>query len=184
MPLSVNNNFKPIHPMQFTLRSMLVAVFAISILVANRRGILLVTSALFWPATIGITGSCFLLGRSTQPVLMPDSSGTLRRSIAFLLLFAFLVISAMMLWVRYRWLGIEDFSFFPVQPFPYPDEMLLAYHHWLDVKYPAPRSIKIHGECETVRFTVNVLAWVACSLFGFQTGLVSRNLFSSNWLLK
>jgi hypothetical protein len=58
---------------------------------------------------------------------------------------------------------------------PYPDEMLLVFHEWLDSKYPIPPGhLKIHGEFYTVWGYLNVAALSLCAAVGGILGFVCR----------
>jgi hypothetical protein len=81
------------------------------------------------------------------------------------------------LWARYRWCHIDyDDPLWP-RSFPYPDQISVQYHDWLDALYPArPNSFKIHGEYYRVWRTFDYLSLFGILLSSFLFGLLSPHL--------
>ena len=78
------------------------------------------------------------------------------------------------LWLRHRWVVSFHDDAWP-RSFPYPDEIMLVFHDWLDSKYPAePGYIKIHGEFYTVWRYLNLAALSLCVSVGAMLGFVCR----------
>jgi hypothetical protein len=75
------------------------------------------------------------------------------------------------LWLRHRWVASFHDDDWP-RSFPYPDEIMMIFHDWLDSKYPAPpESFKIHGEFYTVWRYLNLTALALCAFAGVILGL-------------
>lgn len=78
------------------------------------------------------------------------------------------------LWLRHRWVALFYDRAWP-RPIPYPDEIMLAFHNWLDALYPAePGYIKMEGEIYTVCAYLNTVALILCASVGAILGCVCR----------
>ena len=172
IPLNLDHPSR--RPAQFTLRSLLIAIFALAIIIANWRTVLSFTSSIFWPTTLTVVMLSFVAGQRTRSTVLPNSSRMFRRLAMRMWLLVQIIFTVVVLWSRYRWLASFDDSFWP-RAFPYPDAVLFEFHRWIDGKYPAPPGyLKIRGEFYSVLFILNVTAWLAVLISGFHLGLLFR----------
>jgi hypothetical protein len=94
----------------------------------------------------------------------------------WLLVVAISASTCYLLWAHQRWVDFPDYVDDPVYPrsFPYPDEILLQYHNWLDARNPPPpKYLKFHGEFYTVMEHLHyaIIAGIAAAFFVF--GLIA-----------
>jgi hypothetical protein len=147
---------EPLPPMRFSVRALLIVVGLWSLLcaVAPRLesqftdfrpgylvyfGIVAILSAM-----AGYFGGhcCVRLGQSAI-------SGRAAQIFAWIILLIAIGLCCYGIWALLRWTDDSlpfNYTNWP-RPFPYPDELLERYGHWLDLRNPAPAGhIKIHGE--------------------------------------
>jgi len=85
-------------------------------------------------------------------------------------------------WARHR---ISSYSFvsddsYP-RAFPFPDNLLEAYHEYLDVMHPVgPNEMKIHGEYPRLQRHLDVLALLSIAIAAVATGVAIPQLFTSS----
>jgi hypothetical protein len=156
---------------QFSLRTCLLAILVLSLTIANWQLLFWSANGSFHLVSAVLIALGFWLGRGFHG----DDLGTTTSRARALLWLALLLAAAMAvyaLWARYRWFALAEDALDP-RPGPYPDEMLIEFHNWLDEKYPPPPgAIKIHGAFYTVAFLLNVSAWSASAVTAALLGML------------
>jgi len=158
---------------RFTIRALLIVVFAVAICFAFP--IVPLCVAWFVPLSGPLFAfAAFLFVRSAtrpdstdSPLQWPSLTGWIALCVASLPL--------IVTWfIRHRWVHAFDVDW--PRPFPYPDRLLLEIHDWWDRLHPAADGlIKVHGEYHSVLLGTNALVLLACLIFGAVCGYVFRN---------
>jgi len=169
--VKVDTNIRQPAQLRSKSRAILVGLFVLVVVVAEWRNVLAITSGFFWVTAIAMAYAGFEIGGTASSTLLRSHSRKISPPIANILLIMSFAISAAIIWARSRWLLMFFDSLWPPKVFPYPDSLLIAFHDWVDLKFPESDGLKIHGEFYFVLFTLNILSWTLLSLFGFQVGL-------------
>lgn len=118
---------------------------------------------------------CFTVSNHIRSFLAPDwKTSFIVKSILFIVL----AVNMYVLWARFRILSY-CFAFDERYPreFPYPDQLLEEYHHYLDVTNPVePGFIKIHAEYPRLHRHLDVVAVLMIATTAAVAGLVIPNL--------
>lgn len=157
--------------MQFGLKAAFYAIVVCALVLANRR--YLFSAGLqyfhFVLPLVSVTG--FLLGARLQVrVLSGRWYGPLVLQTSLLVVTGAIVWT---LWARYRWLLMADDGLGDdLQPWPYPDELLIAFHDWLDKELP-PRhgALKLSGEIYLVTSLIDFAALTLCASLAVLLGM-------------
>jgi hypothetical protein len=159
---------------QFSLRALFISVLVVAIAIVSWRLLVGLSLALFYPfAAVLLIASWWLGQRSRGRADEEDDHGRPRFSMLRVTLVVAVAVCLLSLWVRHRWVVWPWDDTWP-RPFPYPDELLYAFHEWLDSLFPAPGYIKIHGEFYTGLIALNAAALCLCALVGGLLGRVCR----------
>jgi hypothetical protein len=134
-------------------------------------------SGAFWPTMLIIVMFSFVVGQRKRSALVSDSARLSQRLIIQFVFLVLVSLSAVVIWSRYRWLALFDDSLWP-RALPFPDAILLAFHDWMNAKYPSPPGhLKLHGEYYSVLLCLNVSAWFIVLVSGFYLGVFFRTGF-------
>jgi hypothetical protein len=161
--------------LQFSLRSLLIVALISAICIGNWQFLFELSARYFYPFAALLTVGAWWVARLVRSHFIGCDSLASRFSILRVSLPIAILMCLLSLWLRYRWLASFRDDAWP-RPFPYPDEVLLVFHDWLDAKYPSPgRYIKIHGEFYTVWQYLDLATLGLCALVGTVLGLRVAN---------
>lgn len=159
--------------LQFGLRAIFIGMFILALGVGNWRLLVEWSYDYFYPIAALLVVSSWWLAQRLQNRTHYDSQ-RIRFSMLRVGLLIAVITCASSLWVRHRWVASFYDDAWP-RSWPYPDEIILVFHDWLDSKYPAgPGYLKLHGEFHTVWLYLNLTALALCSLVGALLGFVAR----------
>ena len=161
-------------PIQFGLRSLFVGVLILAVCSRNLSSLLELMHDWFYLFAFSFGITAWWVG---QRIRCPSLDGDLPRtrfSILRVILPIVMLVCLLSLWLRLRWVASFFDDAWP-RPFPYPDEIMMVFHDWLDSRYPAsPGCIKLKGELYRVWLCLDVAAFTSCTVLGAVLGLVCR----------
>ena len=160
--------------LQFGLRSLFVASLICAVCAYNWQALLDLTLGYFYPCAIFVLVTAWWTSQKIRTASSDIDASATRFSLARVSLPIAVLACMMLLWLRHRWVALFYDRAWP-RPFPYPDEIMLVFHNWLDALYPAePGYIKMEGEIYTVYAYLNTVALILCAFVGAILGFVCR----------
>lgn len=163
-------------PFQFSLRMFLAVVTVIALLIPSSEYLAELAFEYFHLTTAVCAVITFGLAQYAQST--EETQGG--RRWRWLITVVLLLVATYALWSHYRWTNTRRLDNWP-QPLPYPDQILIAIHDWIDRTWPAPFGmIKIRGEYYTILECLRLTAWAFWTLFGLAFGLALPSKY--RWL--
>lgn len=157
--------------LHFTVRSLFVATLVVAICVANWQTLYRLSFGYFYPLAMSLAAISWW---SAQRVFALPTRAAHRGRLSWVRISLAVVVVACVLsvWCRHRWIASYYDDGWP-RGWPYPDELLLSVHDWIDLKYPAgPGEFRIHGEIYTVWRYLNLISLALCTAAGGLLGCV------------
>ncbi len=156
---------------QFKLRSLFIAMLGLAICIVNWQSLLELSVGYFYLfAGLFMVAPWWFAQRLRNPLCV--SSAFPRSSLWYAALLIATITCVASIWIRHRWITSSADVGWP-RSLPYPDEMLLTFHDWLDARNPVePGFFKIHGEFYTVLLYLHLAALSACAFVGALCGFV------------
>lgn len=160
--------------LQFSLRSLLIGVLIAAICISSWRLLVELSFGYFYLFASMLAVAAWWIGQQIRSRSFDGDSPQTRFSLTRVLLPIVILACLLSLWLRHRWVASFHDDQWP-RSFPYPDEIMMVFHDWLDAKYPAaPGCIKFEGEFYTVWLYLNWIALGLCTFASAMLGFVCR----------
>ena len=160
--------------LQFGLRSLFVVSLICAICAYNWQNLLELSFRYFYPFAILVLVAAWWTSQRIRIATIDIDASSTRFSIARVGLPIAVLACLLSLWLRHRWVALFYDPAWP-RTIPYPDEIMLVFHNWLDSRYPAePGYLKMHGEIYTVWGYLNMTVMTMCASVGGTLGFICR----------
>ena len=169
-------------PIQFKLRTLLVATLVVALVIINWPIIAEYLLGNFYVLGVGVFIFGWWVGQRMAFEFHDRIPKPFRRWGLWCVLLPTILLCVISFWFRHRWLESFRDPLWP-RSFPYPDELLMSFREWLFRQDPAqPGAWRIDGEPYTVLASLNPTCISLCILLGIIVGALWPKAFSSLYI--